>query len=678
MLAQCARVLQHHGVALLLLLLATLATGVRLQLLDAGYVQPDEQIAQAVVGKVLAEGTLDTNWKRTGVSEDFRYDQYNFSSAYLTAAGVEWLFGRRAQDSIDPSALLRHLRLQSCLLGGLIIVLAGLIGRRLGGGVAAITAALLTASCVTLMQDSLYARPETFVTALTLALLLAMTGRLRRAIQLPLCGLAIGFLIAAKFSFVVLLPLPPLLAVWVPTGRAEVYGLRSSHLAALIAMYTAALAFGFFAGAPYAVFAPAEYLRGVVHLLDQYTGGHWPHGLPDAGSIDRLRNGLAYLAGTQGWLVPVLAIVGYALLIFESRRVWAIVAFPLVAMLFYFLQSRVFFERNFSAALPLWFALAGFALREALAWIRASCDAWIFRLPRYVPAAASVALPLLLAYPSFAVSARLFQLIHSDDLAQRLQAEQRRVSNDGALAVFVVAPNVLSGLPELRRGLCGKVVYRTSDYGDPLTRSRLQTLLALGYHVVARVDGPFHGLPTSTLHTYHAADTLFLTSPEDGADPRCLADLVDLRTGPETEPVGANVDHDAGWSRDGYPASVDARGWTAALYASWNGSDANTGSMTIGPFQACGRLLVPFTTGPDPTGTMLEIDRIRGDRHEIIFSGPPPPVQKWSAIRIRQNDGACAIWRVRAEDAGTRWGQWIGLGMPVVAQDSSMGTPTAK
>ena len=67
------------------------------------YHMMDEAIAVAVTDRVLAERTLDTNWARTQVMPEFRYDHYNFSSYYLAAAAWLQLTGEaRPADRLPP------------------------------------------------------------------------------------------------------------------------------------------------------------------------------------------------------------------------------------------------------------------------------------------------------------------------------------------------------------------------------------------------------------------------------------------------------------------------------------------------------------------------------------------------------------------------------------------------
>jgi len=214
--------------------------------------------------------------------------------------------------------------------------------------------------------------------------------------------------------------------------------------------------------------------------------------------------------------------------------------------------------------------------------------------------------------------------------------------------------------------LCGHVVYRIVDYGDPYTQKQLAEFLASGYRLESRVRGPFSGGPTSTLNTYHATDVVFLSSPPDDSDASCKADLVTLKSQHDYAEIKTDVSMSTAWQRNAFPPDMDIGAWRSPLFASWSGHDANVGELATAPFSGCGVVIVPFATGPDTTGSELSIERLGSEGHTTIFAGMPPQVRAWSAIRVR-SAGDCATYTVRAVDHGVGWGQWLGVGMPVQA-----------
>jgi hypothetical protein len=666
--------------AILVLAIAICSVVAHWRVLTSDYIHPDEQVAEQVVGKVLANRTLDTNWARTGVDAGYRNDMFNFSSYYLSAAGLEVLAGHAAADATDHPALRRHLRRMNCLFAGIAVVLAGLIAWRLANAAdAAVVAALLTASNVTLFQDSIYARPDAFFTAATLLfVLITMSLRLRVAVVLLLTSTIGGFLLATKISFAPLLFFPPLIAAVRmrsdPAGRS--FG--PARAGGAMFLYACGIALGFALGAPYALVAPSEFLRGVDLLLRQYAGGIWPYGIPDAGLLERFGFGASYLAYTLGPVVPAFAIVGYAVLIRRRNMICVLaLAGPMLTLL-YFLQTHTFFERNFSHVLPLLFALAAFAAAVLVRRIRP----WLLaRTPRlctepYLSATLAGTAAILLAYPALAVSAKLYHLLRDNNYRRLIADEQERVSAGGTLPVMA-APNGVFLIPQLRRELCGKFVYSASDNGDRYTRAKLQALLDSGYRIQGTVYSPFHGSPTSTLWSYHATDVLFLLPPGDG-DGECRAELIALHDDPALIAARAEVAYTGPWADQGFPGGMQTGGWRFPLYATWVGSDAATGRLTIGPFSACGPVVVPFAAGPEPANTFLRIERIEADRRETVFADHPPRVWAWSAIRIRAAADSCSSYVISAEDNGTGWGQWIGVGAPAVIAPARTGAEDSR
>jgi hypothetical protein len=210
--------------------------------------------------------------------------------------------------------------------------------------------------------------------------------------------------------------------------------------------------------------------------------------------------------------------------------------------------------------------------------------------------------------------------------------------------------------------LCQERIYRVLDYGDPGTRANVQMALAQGFRQVGSVLSPFHGSPTSTLWVYHAADIEFLAAPESDST-ACIADAGPLRDDPSFAAVEAPVAMDGSWASGAFPPDMKTFGWRFPLFASWSGGDVGTGRITIGPFATCGRVVVPFATGPETAHTRLRIERVVDAGSQTLFDGVPPRVPGWRAIRM-PGDETCASYLVEARDDGTGWGEWIGVGVP--------------
>lgn len=344
-------------------LLVAAGFGLRVAYYRGSYGHPDEPITLAVVKYMQQSGDWDTNWAKAAVPEEFHYGQYNFSS-YLYA-----VFGFAQTVRLIPglehwSALFDGYwvaRFFSVLLGTCVVAQTWWLARRLAGEFAALVAGLLVAVVPLLVQDSHYARPEAFVTVLTLlvvGLAVSAGGRWRR--QVLLVAVAVGLLVACKVSMLLLAWLP-LLPAFVQRGEQKT---RARTVAEAAVIGAAGLALGFALGAPGAVWHPLIFWAGIKHLMVQYSGIQSLHshmqGGPVADMIGR------YFAATLGWAVLAAGLAGAVVLAW--RRAWlhlVALAGPVVLTAGYFATRTVFFERNLSHVVPLWCVLAGVGLGAA-------------------------------------------------------------------------------------------------------------------------------------------------------------------------------------------------------------------------------------------------------------------------------------------------------------------------
>ena len=652
--ADVARKRPGWPLLLALVVLALLAADLRLDAQRNHYGMVDELIPTAVIRHMRESGTLDTNWARTDVRESFRYHQYNFSSYHLTGLVATWRLPLDGERPFDATAV-RDLRRVNGLFGGLAVLLAGLVGFRLRGTVAAVFAAVLTAIHVTLVQDALYARPEAFATVLACLLFFAVTGAVtwRRVLVAGLLG---GLLLACKVTFVALLPFA-LASLWLgaePGRRARAAGI-----------FVFAVAAGFVLGAPYAVLAPSEYLFGLKHLLTQYNGGHWPHGAFGGSLLERLAHSGRYLLETSGLPLLLLFVVGVIECLRTGERRALAYLIGIGATAAYFLQSVVFFERNLSHALPFAFALAG----VGLAWL-------LSKLPGRPAVAAGVALAatVLVAWPAATVSHRLLRDAlpgHSQARAAAVEAELRASGQ----TVINVGHNLYEA-KALAADFCGRWVQRLHDFGDTRTRDGLRELEAGGQmEILRRVPGAFHGMQVSTLQTYHGGDAVFLApSTQRQADCRLRLDpLPDAVPAADTSGItlgGAAV-------RDGHHPAALGLPDGAAAFATWAGDDAHQGRIAYeGPL--CDHQVLPLISGPVADGVSLTIDVAdqNGAWTSIYAAAPPSAAGRWVGLGVTVPGRRCVQARIVAEDRSAAWGTWIALGAPLANELPLSGTQT--
>ncbi|HET7175124.1 MAG TPA: hypothetical protein VFK21_03870 [Gammaproteobacteria bacterium] len=617
------------------------------------YSHPDESIAIAVISHVFQTHEDDTDWGRTDVSKTFRYDQYNFSSYYLFAAYVEELGGQAANDLEHPSgAMLKHLRNISAVLGALCVLFAGILGWRLGGSICAITTCLLTACSASLFQDSIYARPETFVTLLTLLLCLMLTSeKTHRGLVLTVAGFLIGILISCKITFLIYFPFPLLLA---PTllSTPEDKDPKNPHLiywTASLGAYFLALLVGFYVGAPYAVRYPWEYLNGLEFLFKQYTD---QGGANSVGLLGHLSNSTGYLIYAIGYPALLLAILGIVrLTVHKDIRKCLIISGPLLTLV-YFMQTDTFFERNFSQALPILFIMAGFGIRS-LADMIGKRDRLRF--------ATATGLIIASAVVPLSVTAKAIDPALDGRYQREAEAKGRALTEDGNLMLFhlwgVGQIGVTNG------NLCGAYLYEARDFGTTMDGT-LQKLLRKGYRLEGKLQSPFGNNPGSTLQAYLAPSMVYI-APPDEASSRCSMILSPLKAIPGTVAIPTKVVQKRGWMKGGVQISPPPS-WKWPIYGSWSGSDGNTGTIQIGPFRACGEFVFPYTAGRSFSGMSLKVVRQTPSGDETLFDGElPVSPPDWEQITVRQAPHTCATYTITGAVASTDGRDWMGLGSPI-------------
>lgn len=119
-----------------------------------------------------------------------------------------------------------------------------------------------------------------------------------------------------------------------------------------------------------------------------------------------------------------------------------------------------------------------------------------------------------------------------------------------------------------------------------------------------------------------------------------------------------------GWAIDGYALDVGIPPIKGDIYASWNGNDANTGTLQWQTAEAVSAesVIIPFATGPTPN--MVEI-RISDPRTGAVLAKLSNPVGavRWKLWKVDLR-GYSGPLQIDAVDAGTGWGEWIAVGQP--------------
>ncbi len=479
-----------------LVLLVIVAFGFRAAHYSENYGHPDETITVEVVGHMRSSGDWDTNWAKANLEPGFRYEQYNFAS-YLHAT-----FGFYRLVKVIPAldewrsrdGGFWVYRFFSVILATLAVMQTWWLARRIGGARVGLAAGALVAVLPGLVQDAHYARPEAFVTVLTLAaVVLGLPRGKFSAWRVFGAAVIIGVAVACKISMLALAWLP--LVALIPVERGVVAGRR--HWAGAVGLTLTGLIFGFAAGAPDAVAHLEIYARGVLYLAQQYAGLHPPH----SPMVDKTAEGLltGYYVSTLGGL-GLAAGLGGAMALGWQRRGRECVALvgPVVLFVGYFCTRSVFFERNLSHVLPLGCVLMALGLAAGASWIGRCCGvraAWFL----------AGLLALALVRPTD-ISMRLIQVFSGGPANERaVEMERLRLAHPelGWRETDLLNSAPLEELRKHFKDAGGALLVRVIDYHDEWSAYHGALLQAqFEAKLLATAPSAFGDVGSCTLHTY--------------------------------------------------------------------------------------------------------------------------------------------------------------------------------
>lgn len=488
-------------------LIAILSFGFRSAYYTQNYGHPDEVITFEVLRYMRSTGDWDSNWAKANLEPGFHYEQYNFASYlhatfgfYRLVKGIPALDEWRSRDGA-----FWVYRFFSILLATLAVMQTWWLARRIGGVRVGLAAGLLAAVMPGLVQDAHYARPEAFLTVLTLtAVHLSLPRGMFSAWRVLGAAAVVGLSVACKVSMLALAWLP--LVGLIPLKRGVAVGLGRWAWAAGLTL--TGLILGFAAGAPDAMMHMQTYGHGVLYLSQQYAGRHPPH----SPLIDKTATGLltSYYLSTLGVLALVAGLGGGAALWRQLRKQeFVILLGPLVLFAGYFSTRSVFFERNLSHVLPLGCVLAALGLAAGATWIGR-------RLGVSAAWGLAALTALALARPTD-ISMRLIKEFSGVPAKERaLQIAQLRQANPG---LGWRETDLLSSTPleELRRHFNeagGALLVRVIDYHDewshyhgPLLQAQFEAKL------LATAPSVFTDVSSCTLHTYSSwTDRFYLVT----------------------------------------------------------------------------------------------------------------------------------------------------------------------
>jgi hypothetical protein len=646
------------------LVLISCAAG-RLTSFQFSYEQPDELIAVKVTERVVAEASLDTNWEKAALPDMFKHPQYNFSGYLLSAAGILKL--ARATQLSQLLSTLGILRWWSGLLGIIALILTFLVGKRLFGLTAGSCAGVLASLNPLLYQDSLYARPEAFLTVLTL-LYLYVLGSFVRESSKPVffASFVLGIMVATKISAVVLLPL-----LFLPSERQSSGDHASKSFRASLQEYGThaivcisrriktvpfGLALGFAIAAPYALVHLDKFVSGIRTLQNQYMGEHWPHGLGDGSFLERLVYAANYFFPTSGWLLFLFSIFG-AWCAVKGRAFTTSIAFFLCLLFaIRFSSYPVFFERNFSHVVPVFLIFAAHGLVRAASILS----------PR--PAARWVALVSLLALCAASEARTTYTLRFY--VLPGIDAEYlAHLRDDIQSELGIASTNVgwIRDYSHIKQRVDDECRPTLIEFPYPGDRDSIKVVERLkerdGFIEVGRFTSPFSNVSPSTLHVYFRPSALFLfrdtnfraceNTGKAFVTKRAVGDRLEIRS----------INAEPAWTRSGSYDGVPGPFGSKDYYGSWSGSDAHVGKLrVIASTRAEKFIVLPYLTGPVSTGQSIELsDAVSG--RVFWRRAPVEPSPAWAFMLIPVPPGTTQVL-VQAADEGPQWGEWLAVEWP--------------
>lgn len=356
------------------------------------------------------------------------------------------------------------------------------------------------------MQDSHYARPEAFLTLLSLGLVLLCFPNRRWSWSRGIAaGALFGFLTACKITM--------LLWCWVPflvclesdpkESDAGAPG-RRAGLPARMGIVMAAAIGGFVAGIPRVLGDLHGYWISLEFQGQGYARGMGPYSHFGGGLVyDYFAR---YLLDTTSWWIAALFGLGLAAAVRNRQWRCGLVVFaPVLTAAAFICTQAAFFERNVSHVMPLYGLGAGLGLAALAGWSRGVWGRW-----QPILVATLVAATLLL--PA-ALTARLdFQGFsgRSEKIASETQG--RIIARFAGTTVYSYDGSLRDGLRMCNwcwrdQGRPFLILWRCSN-GAPTENELRRVTAAFDLIVLGRIPGLFDDLTTpSGLKSYFPCST---------------------------------------------------------------------------------------------------------------------------------------------------------------------------
>lgn len=337
----------------------------------------DEPIIANLSARFVEQGILTADWAGFK-TQPWSHPTYQFSPYTLTQSLIAKLAGwvSASPPGLDGYILLA--RVTSCCWGSLAVLLVFFLGRTCFSPQAALLGEATLAACFLQVQDSIYARVDSFLGCLVLlSLVLAFQTAKRPGsfCWLAATSLSMGVAIAAKYNaFPVLVLIPFILFRW------EKAGAISRRRAVVLAMVSLSIVgAGFIGATPELLWRPGPLIAGIRYELNHYSTGHIPYQAHDWGD-NNLFYWIQYLAWLGLGLLPTLFALLFIVRIVKLRR-WEDVMLGsfLAASALLIVATKVRFERNLEICLGPLALVAAVTAWDCVGWMNRGQNAVMAR-----------------------------------------------------------------------------------------------------------------------------------------------------------------------------------------------------------------------------------------------------------------------------------------------------------
>ena len=482
--------------------IALAAFGLRLSLVNfpTGS-HDDEPIIAALMERSVNQGILTANW--AGLNPSWSRPTYQFSPYTLVQSIIAKLAHWLTSLPASPDEYILLARISSCVWGALAILLVFFLGWACFSPQAALWGEAILATCFLQVQDSIYARVDSFLCFLVLvSLVLAV-----RAAKRPGChawlvatSISVGLTVAAKYNAIPVLVLIPFITFrWVQTGAIS----RSrAVLLAIASLFIAGI--GFVGATPELLWQAGPLIAGLKFEISHYQTGHIPYQ-----AYDWEDNNFFYWTRYLVWLgfglLPSIFALLFIIRIAVLRR-WEdfmLGTFLAVAAVL-ILATKVRFERNLEICMGPLALAAGVTAWDLFRWMKRRPNAAVARF-------LCITLIILCFFQPLQV---LYHFRETLDYPRQLKAQLLRSPLLKPVpTVYLAAVCIYSIKQPSESAAMGYDQVLLRDYGDSFSAEavvRWRQIFGCDPSWVFISPWSRHGYPFSTVDVYHGPRRIYV------------------------------------------------------------------------------------------------------------------------------------------------------------------------